>query len=73
MKHISAYLNKVEEAYERFAWRPVRSTFNQELIWFKKYIELKIYYDSAGHPPINKDSWSLIYTTSEYTYYCLKK
>ena len=73
MKHISAHFDKVEEAYERFAWKPVRSTFSHKLIWFKKYIELKIYYDSAGRPPINKDSWSLIYTTSEYTYYCLRK
>ena len=73
MKHISAHFDKVEEAVERFAFFPVRSTFSEKLIWFKKYVELRIYYDSGGKPPINKDCWNLIYTKAEYTYYCLRK
>jgi len=73
MKHISAYYDKIEEEIECFAWWPIRSTFTEELIWFKKYIELRIYYDSMGTPPRNKDSRKLIYTKPEYTYYCLQK
>lgn len=73
MKHISAHFNKLEEAVERFAYWPKRSTFTNKLIWFNKYIELHIYYDMSGKPPVNKNSWVLIYTMSEYTYYCLQK
>lgn len=66
MKHISAYYDKVEQAYERFAWWPVRSSFSGKLIWFKTYTELEIYYDDMGRPPIKSQKWSLIYTQQEY-------
>jgi hypothetical protein len=73
MKHISAYFDKVERAVERFAWLPVRSSFSKQLIWFSRYIELQIYFDDQGRPPIRSRSWNLIYTSSEYTRYCLGK
>lgn len=73
MKHISAYFDQVERAVERFAWLPVRSSFSKQLIWFSRYIELQIYFDDQGKPPVRSRSWNLIYTLSEYTYYCLAK
>lgn len=74
MKHISAYIgNQQEEAFERFAWLPVRSSFSKKRIWLKKYVELRIYYDSMGRPPIMGPSWNLIFTESEYTLHLLKK
>ena len=73
MKHISAYFDQVERAVERFAWLPVRSSFSKQLIWFNKYIELQIYFDDQGQPPLKSRSWNLIYTPHEYTYYCLTK
>ena len=73
MKHPSAYFDKVEEATTRFAIWPVRSTFSNRLLWFKKYVELNIYYDDMGRPPVKNTSWTLIYTPDEYTYYCLRK
>ena len=73
MKHISAYFDKVEEATKRFAFFPVRSTFSKKLIWFSNYIELNIFYDDMGRPPVKDHSWKLIYTPGEYTYYCLRK
>jgi hypothetical protein len=66
MKHISAHYDKVEQACERFAWWPVRSSFSGKLIWLKTYTELEIYYDDMGRPPIKSQKWSLIYTQQEY-------
>jgi hypothetical protein len=74
MKHISAYIgNQQEQAFERFAWFPVYSNFSKKRIWLKKYVELHIYYDSMGKPPVKGTSWNLIFTESEYTLYLLKK
>jgi hypothetical protein len=73
MKPISAYFDKVEHAVERFAWLPVRSSFSKQRIWLSKYVELHIYFDDQGKPPIKGRSWNLIYTPGEYTYYCLTK
>ena len=66
MKPISVYFDKVEEAVERFAWMPVRSSFSKELIWLSKYVELNIYFDDQGRPPLKGRSWQLIYTPQEY-------
>lgn len=66
-------MDKVEEVTERFALLPVRSTFTKRLIWFKNYVELNIFYDDMGRPPVKDKSWKLIYTADEYTYYCLRK
>ena len=73
MKHISAYFDKGEHAVERFAWLPVRSSFSKQRIWLSRYVELQIYFDDQGQPPRKGRSWRLIYTLSEYTYYCLTK
>jgi len=73
MKHISAYFDKVEQATEKFAWWPVRSSFSNKLIWFKKYTQLHIFFDESGRPPIKKRSWKLIYTQNEYLLYVIKK
>ena len=73
MKHISAYFDKIEEAEEKFAWWPVRSSFSKKLIWFKKYTVINIFYDDMGRPPIKERSWKLIYTQKEYILYLLKK
>jgi hypothetical protein len=58
MKHISAYFDQVERAVERFAWLPVRSSFSKQLIWFSRYIELQIYFDNQGKPPVTGRSWN---------------
>ena len=55
-----------ECAKEKFAWWPVRSSFSKKLIWLKEYIELEIYYDDLGRPPLKAQKWSLIYTQHEY-------
>lgn len=73
MKHISAYFDKVEQVNEKFAWWPIRSTFSKKRIWFKKYVELEIFYDDTGRPPVKGRSWNLIYTQQEYLIYLLKK
>lgn len=74
MKHISAYIgNQQAQAFERFAWFPVYSTLSKKRIWLKKYVELRIYYDSMGRPPVKGPSWNLIFTPSEYTLYLLRK
>ena len=73
MKHISAHFDKVEEAVERFAWLPVRSSFSKQHIWLSRYVQMQNYLDDQGKPPIKGRSRELIYTTSEYTYYCLTK
>lgn len=73
MKHISAYFDKVEQVNEKFAWWPIRSTFSKKRIWFKKYVELEIFYDDMGRPPVKGRSWNLIYTQQEYLIYLLKK
>lgn len=73
MKPIGVYFNQEEQAFERFAWWPVRSTFSNKRIWLKKYIELHIYFDQMGKPPVKGSSWNLIYTQAEYTLYLLKK
>jgi hypothetical protein len=73
MKHISAYFDQVEEATEKFAWWPVRSSFSKKQIWLKKYVLLKITYDDMGRPPIKGRSWDLIYTQNEYLLYLIKK
>ena len=66
MKPISAYFDKVEQAVERFAWLPVRSSFSKQRIWLSRYVELHIYFDDQGKPPIKGRSWNLIYTQQEY-------
>ena len=73
MKHISAYFDRVEKPIEKFAWWPIRSSFSKKLIWFKKYIELNIYFDETGRPPVKGRSWILIYSRNEYLMYLLKK
>lgn len=73
MKPIGVHFNKEEAAFERFAWWPVCSTFSNKRIWLKKYIELHIYYDQMGRPPLKGASWNLIYTEKEYMIYLLKK
>jgi hypothetical protein len=73
MKHISAFFDRVEEPFEKFAWFPVRSSFSKKRIWLKKYIELHIYFDETGRPPIQGRSWILRYTQNEYLLYLLKK
>jgi hypothetical protein len=74
MKHISAYFDKKEEVFKKFAWWPVRRSFgNKKLIWLRSYIEVKIYYDDMGIPPKGDLSWKLIYTQNEYLMYLLKK
>lgn len=66
MKHIGAHFDKIEQAVERFAWLPVRSSFSNKFIWLKTYTELEIYYDDMGRPPLKARKWSLIYTQHEY-------
>lgn len=73
MKHISAYFDKVETAHEKFAWWPVRTSFSKKILWFKKYVELEIYYDDMGKPPVKGRSWKLIYTPNEYLIYQLQE
>lgn len=74
MKHISAYIgNQEEQAFERFAWLPIYSSFNKRRIWFKKYIELHIYYDNTGKPPLKGMYWKFVYTVNEYDVYLIKK
>jgi len=73
LKHISAYFDQVEEAYEKFALWPVRSSFSKKLIWLKKYVILRIKFDDMGKPPIKGTSWDLIYTRNEYLLYQIKK
>jgi len=73
MKHISAFFDRVEEPFEKFAWFPVKSSFSKKCIWLKKYIELHIYFDETGRPPIQGRSWILRYTQNEYLLYLLKK
>ena len=73
MKHISAYFDQVEQAEEKFAWWPVRSSFSKRRIWLKKYVLVNVYYDDMGRPPIKGRSWDLIYTKNEYLIYMLKK
>lgn len=73
MKHISAFFDQTETAYEKFALLPVRSSFSKKIIWFKKYVELEITYDDMGRPPIKGRSWNLVYTRNEYLMYLLKK
>lgn len=73
MKHISAYFDRVEEPREKFAWFPVRSSFSKKRIWLKRYIELHIFFDETGRPPIHGRSWTLNYTQNEYLLYLLKK
>ena len=73
MKHISAFFDRVEEPFEKFAWFPVRSSFSNKRIWLKKYIELHLYFDGTGRPPIQGRSLILRYTQNEYLLYLLKK
>jgi hypothetical protein len=73
MKHISAYFDQIEQAKEKFAWWPVRSSFSKRRIWLKKYVLVSVYYDDMGKPPIKGRSWDLIYTKNEYLIYMLKK
>jgi hypothetical protein len=73
VKHISSYFDKIEEAEQRFAFLPTRSTFSRKFIWLKHYIQLNIFYDHMGKPPVKDNKWVLIYTAEEYTYYCLRK
>lgn len=73
MKHVSAYFDKVEQAEEKFAWWPVRTSFSNKFLWLKKYVKLSVYYDDSGRPPIKDLNWTLIYTPKEYTMYLLLK
>ncbi len=51
---------------EKFAWWPVRSTFNKKIIWLSKYYIVHILYDDTGRPPLKSPSWPLTYTKNEY-------
>ena len=63
-----------EKTTEKFAWWPVRSSFNnRRLIWLKKYVEVFVYYDSEFSHPIRSNTWKLIYTKNEYLLYLLRK
>jgi len=74
MKHVSAYIgNQEEQAFERFAWLPVYSSFGKKRIWFRKYVELHIYYDNMGRPPLKGMYWTFVYTVNEYDVYLIKK
>ena len=73
MKHISAFFDRVEQPLEKFAWLPIRSSFSKKFIWMKKYVELHIFFDETGRPPITGQSWKLIYSKNEYLLYLLKK
>jgi|TARA_B110000046_G_scaffold157235_1_gene168467 hypothetical protein len=57
---------------EKFAWWPVRSTFNKKRIWLTKYHIVHILYDDTGRPPIKGFSWPLLYTKNEYLMMLLK-
>tara|TARA_B100000035_G_scaffold313749_1_gene328182 strand:+ start:1515 stop:1793 length:279 start_codon:yes stop_codon:yes gene_type:complete len=57
---------------EKFAWWPVHSTWSKKRIWLKKYHIGEIFYDAMGRPPINHQSWKLIYTQNEYLLYLLR-
>jgi hypothetical protein len=69
------YGNKLpdqERHEQRFAWWPVRSTFNKSRIWLTKYHIVHVLYDDTGRPPIKGFSWPLIYTKNEYLLLLLK-
>jgi hypothetical protein len=51
-----------EEWTECFAWLPVRSTWSNKLIWFKKYHLYKYQYIKLGKPACYK----LMYTQKEF-------
>jgi hypothetical protein len=74
MKPISAYLGTPKERYTRkFAWWPVRSFWSKKLIWLKNYVELEMFYDESGRPPLTNISWKWIYTENEYLLMLLRK
>jgi hypothetical protein len=66
-------LKDQERHEEKFAWLPVRSTFNKKLIWLTKYHIVHVLYDDTGRPPIKGWSWPLIYSKNEYLVMLLKR
>ena len=61
------------EWIEYFAYWPVRSTWSQKRVWWKKYWKGEIYIDVMGRPPIKQRSWKLIYTQNEYLLMLLRQ
>lgn len=51
-----------EQWFEKFAWLPVRSTWNKRLIWLKKYHTYE--YMFLQHQEIKKKRF--VYTKNEY-------
>ena len=62
-----------ETIVEKYAWLPVYSTFSKKRIWFKKYVEMDIYYDSEMANPIKSNTFKFVYTENEYLMYLLRK
>jgi hypothetical protein len=62
----------VETIETKFALLPIKTTSNK-LIWFKKYVEVKVYLDSEMSHPIRSNTWVYRYTESEYMLRILRK
>lgn len=62
-----------ENIKEKFALWPVRSTWSKKIIWFKKYVQMDIFYDSEFNNPIRSNTFTFNYTKNEYLLYLLRK
>ena len=62
-----------EKIEEKFAWWPIRSSFNKKYIWLKKYIVVEVYWDNSFNHPLRSNTWSFIYSKNEYLLYLIRK
>lgn len=62
-----------ENVIEKFAWWPVKSTWSKKIIWFRKYMQMDVYYDSELSNPIRSNTFTFRYTQNEYLLYLLRK
>lgn len=62
-----------ERFYEKRAYWFVKSSSGKTIYPGKKYVEVHVYYDAMGRPPIHGLYWTRIYTPNEYLVYQLTK
>ena len=55
-----------ESAEEKRAWWFLRTASGKTIWPGKKYVHVKVFYDSMGRPPIHGLHWDRIYTPNEY-------
>ena len=65
--------NDQERAEEKRAYWFVKSRSGKTIWPGKKYVEVKVYYDHMGRPPVKGLYWTRIYTINEYLVYQLVK